>query len=136
MLTACGSVRPVAPADLVGGGPSATRVTVRVTKPIDVGAPFSTVYVLPIGEYRPVLADDKGVYFASPTGVVERSGDEEKTLPGGLHLPNAHVRYYSFASFYVEFSPGDPTKLPLDDETRARYGDSVVFTVDGKEMRP
>ena len=136
-LAACaGSVRPVEPTDLVGGGPPATRVTVRVKQTLEVDAPLSLVYVLLEGEYRPRYADAHGVYFASPSGVLERSGDEERTLAGGLHLPNAGGQYYSFPSLYVELSEGEPRKLALPDELRSQYGQSVVFAVEGVEQRP
>lgn len=137
LVAACaGSVHPVSPTDLIGGGPPASRVTVRVKQALEVSAPFSVVYVLPVGEYRPVYADDHGVYFASPSGVVERASGKAQTLPGGLHLPNAGGRYYSFPSMYIEVSKGKPETLPLPEELLTSYGENVVFAVDGVEQRP
>ena len=137
LIAACaGSVRPVSPTDLVGGGPPASRVTVHVKQALEVRAPLAVVYVLPVGEYRPVYADGHGVYFASPTGVIERSSGAEKTLAGGLHLPNAGGQYYSFPSMYTEASEGKPETLPLPEELLTHYGENVVFAIDGVEQRP
>jgi hypothetical protein len=135
LATACApAVRPIEPTDLVGGGPSASRVTVRVKAEMEVPAPGSVVYVLPVGEYRPVYADGHGAYFASPTGVVERADGSERSIAGGLHLPNEGGRYYSFPSLYVESSPGNPSKLPLPSAQLESYGKNVAFAVDGVEQ--
>jgi hypothetical protein len=135
LVTACApAVRPIESTDLVGGGPSAGRVTVRVKAVIEVPAPFSVVYVLPVGEYRPAYADGHGSYFESPTGIVERADGSERTLVGGLHLPNAGGEYYSFPSLYVESSPRNPSKLPLPSNQLKSYGENVVFIVDGVEQ--
>jgi hypothetical protein len=135
LIAACaGAVRPIEPTDVVGGGPEASRVTVRVKVEMEVAAPGSIVYVLPVGEYRPVYADGHGAYFASPTGVIERADGSERSIAGGLHLPNEGGQYYSFPSLYVETSPGNPSKLPLPSEQLHSYGKNVAFAVDGVEQ--
>lgn len=137
LVGACApAVRPIEATDLVGGGPSADRVTVRVKAVIEVPAPFSVVYVLPVGEYLPAYADGHGAYFASPTGVVERADGSERTLVGGLHLPNAGGESYSYPSLYVESSPRNPSKLPLPSDQLKSYGENVVFALDGVEQGP
>jgi hypothetical protein len=43
---------------------------------------------LPAGRYRPVLEDDRGIYFASPADVqvVEPAPRGERARPGGIYL--------------------------------------------------
>ena len=108
----------------------------RVTQQIVVPAPFGLEYVLPVGEYHPTYVDGHGVFYASPTGVVARSGNDERVHPGGIHMGAQPGRYDSFPSLYVDFGRGTLWKLPLPGDVRkAAYGTHVVFVVNGEEVR-
>ena len=46
-------------------------------------------HVLPAGLYRPLLEDDRGVFFASPSGitVTEPAPRGTRSRPGGVYVP-------------------------------------------------
>lgn len=94
LLGCAGSPQPVTPFDRMGDG-LAIDTAFRVKQAIVVSGPLSQEYVLPIGDYLPRYVDRHGVFYASPTGVVQRSSDSEKTLEGGIHMASQPGQYYS-----------------------------------------
>jgi hypothetical protein len=134
LLSCAGSPKPVTPFDRMGDG-LAIDTAFRVKQSFAVPAPFSQEYVLPVGDYLPRYVDRHGVYYASPTGVVQRSGEGEKTLEGGIHMASQPGRYFSYPSLYVDFGGGSFHKLPLpQDLARETYGSQVVFLYKGEPV--
>jgi hypothetical protein len=98
---ACGSVRPLDPATRIAQRPAAELV-LRLDEPCTTlpgGAPMGrpdgvrSHHVLPGGRYRPLLEDDRGVYFASPSGitVTEPAPRGTRSRPGGVYVPHDGV---------------------------------------------
>lgn len=95
-LAACASQRPIAPETQLAGH-AATRLVLELPRACTLvpgGPPTgrpNTVrsHTLPPGQYAPVLEDDGGVYFASPSGVViaEPALRGTNQLPGGIYVP-------------------------------------------------
>ena len=96
-LWACGSVRPLDPATSIDRRPAAELV-LRLDEPCTTlpgGAPMGrpdgvrSHHVLPAGLYRPLLEDDCGVFFASPSGitVTEPLPRGTRSRPGGVYVP-------------------------------------------------
>ena len=134
VLGCAGSPKPVTPFDRMGDG-LAIDTAFRVKQAIIVPAPLSQEYALPVGEYLPRYVDRHGVYYASPAGVLRRSGDGEKRFEGGIHMPSQPDRYFSYPSLYVDFGDKDIHKLPLpDDVRRGSYGSHVVFLYKGQPV--
>ncbi len=134
LLGCAGSPQPLTPFDRMGDG-LAIDTAFRVKQAIVVNGPLSQEYVLPVGDYLPRYVDRHGVFYASPTGVVKRSSDGEKTLEGGIHMASQPGQYYSYPSLYVDFGGGSLYKLPLPDEvTRDSYGSQVVFLYKGEPV--
>jgi hypothetical protein len=135
VLVGCaGSPKPITPFDRMGDG-LAIDTAFRVKQEIVVKAPISKEYVLPVGDYAPRFVDGHGVFYASPTGVVERVSDGEKTLEGGIHMASQPGHYYSFPSLWVDFGGQNIAKLPLPEEvTRSSYGTHVVFLYKGEPV--
>lgn len=133
-LGCAGSPQPVTPFDRMGNG-LAIDTAFQVKQPIVIKA-FSFESVLPVGDYAPRFVDGHGVFYASPTGVIQRSSKGERTLPGGIHMASQPGHYYSFPSLYVDFGDGSFSKLPLPDEvTRESYGSQVVFLYKGQPVQ-
>jgi hypothetical protein len=129
------SQRPIQDSDRIGSA-RALDTAFRVVHEIVVPAPLGIDYVLPVGEYRPTHIDVHGIFYASPTGVTARKGDEHHVLPGGIHMASRPGRYDSFPSLYVDFGSGTFSKYPLPEDLAAQvYGTSVVFVVGGEEVR-
>lgn len=97
VVAACGSgsLRPVGAGTLVARKP-AGELVLRFAEPCTVlpgGTPMGRPdgvrsHVLPAARYRPELEDDRGVYFASPTGiqVTEPAPRGTRTRTGGVYL--------------------------------------------------
>jgi hypothetical protein len=134
LVPACaGGVHPISPVDIIGSGP-ASETTLRLSSACSISAGGRT-YILEPGEYAPTHADSHGVYYAAPNGVVEQRNAAEVRRPGGIHMPNAGGRYYSFYSFWVALWEGDFSKLPLPDSCRTPPA-NLVFTRSGREILP
>ncbi|HTV21056.1 MAG TPA: hypothetical protein VMG12_20365, partial [Polyangiaceae bacterium] len=90
-----GSLRPVAAGTQVGPTPAA-QLVLRFAEPCTVlpgGTPMGRpdgvrAHRLPAERYRPALEDDRGVYFASPTGiqVTEPAPRGTRTRAGGVYV--------------------------------------------------
>jgi hypothetical protein len=76
------------------------------------------------------------VFFASPNGLLQRSDDGERRLPGGVHMPSASGLYYSFFSMWVSFSDGDFAKLPLPEECLSPWGSAHEWVRNGEAIPP
>jgi len=126
-MSCAGSVRPVRDTDRMTGG-LVVETGYLVRQPVAVQAPFGITYTLPEGEYVPTHVDDHGIFYASPTGVLETNGETERNRAGGIHSPREPGQYYSYPSLYVDRGDGDFSKLPLPDEVLQLYGDVIVFT--------
>jgi hypothetical protein len=126
-------IHPISPADVIGSGP-ASETTLRLSNACSISAAGGT-YILEPGEYVPTHADSHGVYYAAPNGVIEQRNAEEVRRAGGIHMPNAGGRYYSFYSFWVALWEGDFSKLPLPDSCRTPPA-TLVFTRSGVEILP
>jgi hypothetical protein len=134
LLGCAGSPKPVTRFDRMGDG-LAIDTAFRVKQPIVVPAPPSHEYVLPVGDYLPRYVDRHGVYYASPTGVVQRSGSGESKREGGIHMASQPGRYYSYPSLYVDFGGGGIHKLPFPEEVRrGSYGSHIVFLYKGQPV--
>ncbi|OGP82059.1 MAG: hypothetical protein A2Y95_00785 [Deltaproteobacteria bacterium RBG_13_65_10] len=134
-LAACATgTHPITPSDVIGGGPAMeTSLLVKRECSLSGGG---RVYLLPVGEYHPTQVDSHGVFYAAPSGVTEKRGDTERTIPGGIHFPNSGGQYYSFLSMWVALWEGDISKLPLPDECWKPYGSTVSLTRNGRELVP
>jgi hypothetical protein len=134
LLGCAGSPKPVTPFDRMGDG-LAIDTAFRVKQAIVVPSPPSQEYVLPVGDYLPRYVDRHGVYYASPTGVVQRSGESKKTREGGIHMASQPGRYYSYPSLYVDFGGRGIHKLPFPEEVRrGSYGSHIVFLYKGQPI--
>jgi hypothetical protein len=134
VLGCAGSVHPITSADLIGDAP-AIRSAFLVKREIVVPVSLSPDYVLPPGEYKPELADGHGIFYASPSGVIQRTGKGERTYRGGIHFPNQPGRYYSFPSLWVDLPAFGISKYPLPDSVRtSTWGSHIIFLYDGKPV--
>ncbi len=130
-----GSVHPITSADRIGDA-SAIRSAFLVKKEIVVPVSLSPDYVLPPGEYQPTLADGHGIFYASPSGVVQRTVEAERTYPGGIHFPSRPDRYYTFPSLYVDLPIFGITKYPLPESVRTSiWGSHIIFLYDGEPVQ-
>jgi len=130
-----GSVHPITSADLVGGAP-AIRSAFLVKQEIVVPVSLSPDYVLPPGEYKPELADGHGIFYVSPSGVIQRTEKGERTYRGGIHFPSQPDRYYTFPSLWVDLPAAGITKYPLPDSVRtSTWGSHIVFLYDGSPVQ-
>jgi len=128
-------LRPLTAEDTIAGF-RALDTSYRVKDPLTVVGPNGSEYILLVGEYRPKHADAAGVLYASPRGVMERAGFAKHALPGGVYVGNAPGRPYLEPSLWVEHRRGKLTRLPLPASALSRYGDALVFAVDGEEQPP
>jgi hypothetical protein len=95
---ACGTeLRPVDASARIGGRDAASSELIvgEACQLLPGGTPMGRPdgvrsHVLPAGRYRALAADDAGVYFASPTGVLvtEPAPRGTRSRPGGIHLPS------------------------------------------------
>jgi hypothetical protein len=130
-LACAGGPHSITNADLIGTEP-AINSSFLVKQEIVVPVNLSPDYVLPPGEYTPLYADRHGIYYASPSGVVQRSDDGERTFPGGIHFPNQPDRYYTFPSLYVDLPVFGISKYPLPESVRkSTWGSHIVFLYNG-----
>jgi hypothetical protein len=127
--------RPLSDEDTIIGV-RALDTSYRVKDPLRIVGPTGREYVLPVGEYRPRGADAAGILYEAPKGVMERAGFSRRPLPGGVYVANAPGRPYESPSLWIERSRGRITRLPLPAAALSRYGDALVFAVDGEEQRP
>ena len=133
LLACAGSVRPLSAEDVLAGVP-AQDTSYRVKDRVVAPAPNGREYVLPIGEYRPTGADETGVLYAAPSGVIEKAGFSKRSVPGGIWVelsPGGPRR----PALWVERSGGRIERLPLPVSALSRYGDALVVAVGGEEKR-
>jgi hypothetical protein len=133
-LACAPSLRAVSVEDSIAGKP-ALDTSYRVKDLVTVPGPETREYVLPIGEYRPKHADDEGIFYAAPGGVLERAGFSKRAVAGGIYVANAPGRPYERPLLYVE-RDGDVEKLPLPPVVLRGYGRALAFAVDGEELIP
>jgi hypothetical protein len=122
-LGGCRSVRPLGPSSRLRERP-VTELALRFGKPcitLPGGTPMGRPdgvrsHVLPAGVYRPVLEDDRGVYFASEGGisVTEPAPRGTRSRPGGVYLP----RDAAGAWEYLGDGGGISTREPLPQHCR------------------
>jgi hypothetical protein len=135
LLACAAALRPLTDEDVIAGA-RALDTSYRVKDRVTVPGPNGIEYVLPIGEYRPVHADADGILYAAPAGVTERAGFSRHPVPGGIHVANAPGRPFERPSLWAEGPGGRIRKLPLPASALGRYGDALVFAVDGEELLP
>lgn len=131
-LACAWGARPLTDEDTIAGI-RALDTSFRVKDPIAVPGPAGREYTLPVGEYRPSHADAQGVLYASPMGVLERAGFSKRTIPGGIHVAELPGNPWERPSLWIERTRGRIEKLPLPANALDRYGDALVFAVDGEE---
>lgn len=105
VLVSCASQRPVSPETQLSGQ-LATELVLELPEPCTIvpgGAPVGRSgvhgYTLPAGSYRPILEDDEGVYFASPTDIlmIEPTLRAVNPSPGGIYVPfNRELSAFQF----------------------------------------
>jgi hypothetical protein len=134
-LGCASGLRPLTDEDVIAGA-RALDTTYRVKDLVRVVGPEGSEYVLPVGEYRPSQIDAAGVLYASPKGVMERAGFSKHAVPGGVYVENTPGRPYVRPSLWVERGRGKLVRIPLPASALSRYGDALVFAVDGKEQAP
>lgn len=78
VLAGCSSLRPVA------SKPPATVIT--LASPLVCKQALGGNTILPAGEYRVTLEDDKGYYYSAPAKLI-RNDTVGWQLDGGLYLP-------------------------------------------------
>lgn len=133
-LACAPSLRPLTDADAIAGA-RALDTSYRVKDRLTVPGPETREYLLPIGEYRPRHADDEGIFYASPGGVLERAGFSKRAVAGGIYVASGPGRPYERPLLYVELGD-DVAKLPLPPAVLRGYGKALVFAVDGEELLP
>jgi hypothetical protein len=126
-------LRPLTDEDTIAGV-RALDTSYRVKDLVRVVAPTGRQYILPVGEYRPRSADATGVLYEAPTGVIEIAGFSKHPLPGGVYVANGPGRPFENPSLWIERGRGRITRLPLPAAALSRYGDALVFAVDGEEQ--
>jgi hypothetical protein len=131
-LACAAGLRPLTDEDTIAGV-RALDTSYRVKDLVRVVAPAGRHYVLPVGEYRPRNADASGVLYEAPTGVMEIAGFSKHPVPGGVYVANAPGRPYESPSLWIEQRRGRIKMLPLPVAALSRYGDVLVFAVDGEE---
>jgi hypothetical protein len=134
-LACAAGLRPLTDEDTIAGA-RALDISYRVKDLVRVVAPTGREYVLPVGEYRPRSADATGVLYAAPKGVMEVAGFSKHPVPGGVYVANAPGRPYESPSLWIEQRRGKIKRLPLPAAALSRYGDALVFAVDGEEQTP
>ena len=132
-LACAAGMRPLTGEDVVAGA-RAHDTSYRVKERVTVPGPHGREYVLPIGEYRPRGADDAGVLYASPTGVIERAGFSKRSVPGGVWVELGPGQPYQRPALWIERGRGGIERLPLPVSALSRYGDALVFAVGGEEQ--
>ncbi len=90
VLSGCATVQLQPPSGLIGGI-SATHARVVLRADQDVRTHLNVSYLLPAGEYRPVMENETGVYFEAPSKVFMRETFLTARLPnkpfdGGIFL--------------------------------------------------
>jgi hypothetical protein len=131
---ACASPpRPVTGEDRIAGAP-ALETSYRVKDQVIVSASSAVEYVLPVGEYRPRHADDEGIFYAAPTGLLERAGFSKRVVPGGIYVASGPGRPFEHPAVYVERSDGRVVRLPMPGSALRRYGAAFAFAVGGEEL--
>jgi hypothetical protein len=133
-LACAPALRPLTDADAIAGK-RALHTSYRVKERLAVPGPETREYLLPIGEYRPKHADETGIFYASPGGVVERAGFSKRVVPGGIYVANAPGRPFERPLLYVDLD-GRVSKLPLPPAALRGYGTILAFAVDGEELVP
>jgi hypothetical protein len=133
---ACASPpRPVTDADLIAGE-RALDTSYRVKNRFVVIAPAKIEYVLPVGEYRPALADEEGVYYAAPSGIREHAGFSKRSVKGGLYAPWGSEAALARPELYVERPDGRIAKMPLPAAALRAWGKDLGFAVRGRDYEP
>jgi hypothetical protein len=127
--------RPLVEADSLGGV-RALDASYRVKDRFSVRTSAQVEYLLPVGEYRPVLVDDEGVYFAAPSGILERAGFSKRSVAGGLFAASGSEAAIARPMLYVERPNGNLAKLPLPAAVLGAWGDGLSFAVKGREVVP
>ena len=135
MLACAAPPRPVTDLDTIAGA-RALDTSYRVKDRVTVPAREAREYVLPIGEYRPRHADEQGIFYASPNGLIERAGFSKRVVGGGLHVALGSERPYEHPTLYVDLGDGNLKKIPLPESVARRYGETLVFAVNGEELLP
>jgi len=97
LLLGCASLQPVAPTTHVGEHPASQSVlalpaacTMSASDAIPMGRPDGTQgQLLPPGRYVPSFEDERGVFFASPSGVrvTEPAPAGTRDRAGGIYVP-------------------------------------------------
>jgi len=134
-LACAATWRPLTDADTIAGA-RALDTSYRVKDRVTVPAPLAKEYVLPIGEYRPAHADDEGIFYASPQGVIERAGFAKRVVPGGIYVAYGPGRPFETPLLYVEPEGSEVSKLPFPPSTLRGYGATLAFAVKGEELIP
>jgi hypothetical protein len=134
-LGCAAGLRPLTDEDVIAGA-RALDTTYRVKDLVRVAGPKGSEFVLPVGEYRPSQIDAAGVLYAAPTGVLERAGFSKHAVQGGVYVENTPGHPYLRPSLWIERGRGKLLRIPLPASALRRYGDALVFAVDGKEQTP
>ena len=132
-LGCAAGVRPLTPEDTIAGA-RALDTSYRVKDSLVVAGPQGREYLLPVGEYRPKEADARGELYAAPMGVTERAGFSKRSVPGGIWVANTPGRPFEHPSLWIDRGRGRIERLPLPASALGRYGDALVFAVDGEEQ--
>ncbi|MCG3147754.1 MAG: hypothetical protein PCFJNLEI_01195 [Verrucomicrobiae bacterium] len=106
----CSSLRPLT------SRPPAT--VIRLACPVIIPGAFGSETILPAGEYRASLEDEKGYYYAAPAKLILNDG-VARQLDGGLYLrkdSTALTHYYIVGQKHATIV--NPLKVPVRYETR------------------
>jgi hypothetical protein len=132
-LSCIGHPRPVADSDLIGCSP-AIETTVRVKKAFSIESVLSAyTYIVPEGEYVPSQIDRRGIFYASPRGILERSRSSEELLAGGIYIPISEG-FFAYPALFIDPDEGPRSKLALPDEVVRGDGQIVFLTRNGIEV--
>src|SRR5215468_2036576 len=129
-LGCAAAARPLVDADRIAGA-RALDTSFRVKDRVALTGAHGAEYLLPIGEYRPALIDAGGVYYASPQGILERTGFAKRTVAGGIFVPSGAADPWERAQVYVDREDGRMLKIAIE-----RADGALRFAVKGEEQEP
>lgn len=140
-LCACApaSDRPVTPGDLVRGKIPASESIVRLKQPCTVVTEWGVTYILPVGDYKPVSADSKGIFYEGDRKVEVPGGGRSVWLSGvGIHFPfSAHASAAPSVwveSVDLEWGSAFRRKAALPAQCWRPYGSTMAIVHNGAEL--
>lgn len=132
--------RPVAPGDLIFGQHPGRETVLRVKAPCPVPSDIGATYVVPTGDYHPVSADSRGLFYEAPLGVELRHGDQSVWLFGaGVYVPfsmrpDSKLYLWTEAVSLEWGTKWREKRWPLPEQCWRPYGPALAIVHNGVEI--